>query len=113
MTEELPPKRISTNHETERLREEDVYNSCYGKRRMYDRLVQDFDCTFCYNMVSTVLRENGLLQKVNHPKGLTKADKNTHNKLYASGIFDCYDNYNFSQTLDMSPPSGGDISNFL
>ena len=89
---------------------------------MYEKLQLDYECNFCYNTVAKVMRENGLLQKQNHPKGLTKSDKlaqkadNLLNrdftskaplekvvtditefsaldgKLYVSAIFDCFDN---------------------
>jgi len=102
--------------------EEDEYNGTYGKIRMYEKLQLDFDCPYSYNTVSKVMRENGLLQKPNKPKGLTKADKNAQKsdnlinrdftaeapnqktvtditemeasdgKLYISALFDCYDN---------------------
>ena len=54
---------------------EDRFNATYDKRRMYERLQLDYDCPFCYNTVAKVMREHGLLQKRNRPKGLTKADK--------------------------------------
>lgn len=106
-----------------KILEEDVYNSTYGKQRMYLKLVEDYDCPYCYNTVAMVMRENGLLQKGNRPKGLTKADKEAQKeddlvkrnfksekpcqksvtditeipcmdkKLYVSGVFDCFDNF--------------------
>lgn len=101
---------------------EDIFNKTYGKRRMFEKLQLDYDCPYCYNTVARVMRENGLLHKPNHPKGLTKADKAAQKsdnllnqdfsatapgqkvvtditewtacdgKLYQSSIFDCYDN---------------------
>ncbi len=101
--------------------EEDVYNHTYGKQRMYEKLQLDFDCPYSYNTVAKVMREHDLLQKVNHPKSLTKADKNAEksedllkrdftaeepnqktvtditeigcfdDKIYVSAIFDCFD----------------------
>jgi transposase InsO family protein len=101
---------------------EDEFNKTYGKRRMFEKLQLDCDCPYCYNTVAKVMRENGLLQKKNHPKGLTKADKQAQKsdnllnrdftatapcqkmvtditewtacdgKIYQSGIFDCFDN---------------------
>jgi transposase InsO family protein len=89
---------------------------------MYEKLQLDYDCPYCYNTVAKVMRENGLLQKRNKPKGLTKADKLARKsdnllggdftacapnqktvtditewtacdgKVYQSGIFDCFDN---------------------
>ncbi len=89
---------------------------------MYEKLIYDYECKYCYNTVAKVMRENGLLQNVCKPKGLTKADKNAQKsddlvkrnfasdepckktvtditrfickdgKVYASGIFDCFDN---------------------
>ncbi len=101
--------------------EEDIFNQTYGKVRMYEKLQLDFDCPYCYNTVAKVMREHGLLQQQNRPKGLTKADKNAQksddlfhrdftadapnqkivtditevacadDKFYVSGIFDCFD----------------------
>ena len=100
---------------------EDEFNKSYGKRRMYEKLQLDYDCPYSYNTVAKVLRENGLLQKKNSPKGLTKADKQAQKsdnlikgnftadapnkkivtditeiagcdgKLYISAVFDCFD----------------------
>jgi transposase InsO family protein len=102
--------------------EEDEFNSTYGKQRMYEKLQLDYECSYCYNTVAKVMAENGLLQKQNKPKGLTKADKKAQKsenlleqdfssdepnkktvtditefasrdgKVYVSGIFDCFDN---------------------
>ena len=102
--------------------EEDEYNKNYGKQRMYAKLQLDYYCPYSYNTVAKVMRDNGLLQKKNNPKGLTKADKQAQKsddllqrdftatapcqklvtditefqardgKLYVSAIFDCYDN---------------------
>jgi len=102
--------------------EEDEFNKTYGKQRMFEKLQLDYDCPYSYNTVAKVMRENGLLQKQNHPKGLTKADKKAQKsenlleqdfsanmpnqkmvtditeftgcdgKVYTSAIFDCYDN---------------------
>jgi len=101
---------------------EDKYNSTYGRQRMYEKLQLDYDCRHSYNTVYKVMRENGLLQKGNKPKGLTSADKNAQKsdnlynrdfaadapnkktvtditemegsdgKLYISAQIDCYDN---------------------
>jgi transposase InsO family protein len=101
---------------------EDVFNTTYGKRRVHEKLQLDYDCPYSYNTIAKVMRENGLLQKRKHPKGLTKADKAAQKsdnllnrdftaaapnrkavtditeypardgKVYVSGIFDCYDN---------------------
>lgn len=55
---------------------EDVFNKTYGKQRMYEKLVLDYDCPYCPKTVEKVMREHGLLQKKKRgPKGLTKADK--------------------------------------
>ena len=54
---------------------EDIFNKTYGKQRMYEKLQQDYDCPYSYNAVAEVMREHGLLQKRNMPKGLTKAAK--------------------------------------
>ena len=89
---------------------------------MYEKLQLDYECRYSYNTVAKVMRENGLLQKANRPKGLTKADKTAQKsdnllnrdfsssapnqktvtditeyvasdgKLYVSGLFDCFDN---------------------
>jgi transposase InsO family protein len=102
--------------------EEDVYNKTYGKQRMFEKLRLDYDCPHCYNTVAKVMRENGLMQKANSPKGLTRADKDAQKsdnllnrdftaeapnektvtditemeasdgKLYISATFDCFDN---------------------
>jgi transposase InsO family protein len=101
---------------------EDIFNKSYGKRRIFEKLQLDYDCAYSYNTVAKVMRENGLLHKVNKPKGLTKADKTAQKsdnvlhrdftatkpsekvvtditewtacdgKVYQSCIFDCYDN---------------------
>jgi len=101
---------------------EDEFNKTYGKRRMFEKLRLDYDCPYSYNTVAKIMRENGLLQKRNHPKGLTKADKQAQKsdnllrrdftaaapnqktvtditewtacdgKVYQSGVFDCFDN---------------------
>jgi len=101
---------------------EDEFNRTYGKRRMFEKLQLDYDCPYCYNTVAKVMRENGLLQKRNSPKGLTKAEKQAQKsdnllkrnfsatapnqkmvtditewtardgKVYQSGVFDCFDN---------------------
>jgi len=104
------------------IREEDIYNKTYGKRRMFEKLQLDYDCPHCYNTVAKVMRENGLQQMANRPKGLTVADKKAQKsdnlfnkdfsanapntktvtditefagcdgKVYTSAIFDCFDN---------------------
>lgn len=101
---------------------EDTYNKTYGRQRMYEKLQLDYYCPYCYNTVANVMRQNGLLQKKNKPKSLTKADKSAEKsdnllkrnftaqapcqkivtditefkgsdgKVYVSGIFDCFDN---------------------
>lgn len=111
------------------IMEEDAYNRTYGKQRMYEKLQLEYYCPQSYNTVAKVMRENGLLQKTNRPKGLTKAEKNARKseniikrnftaeapnrktvtditeigasdgKLYISGIFDCYDNMCLSVTI--------------
>jgi len=102
--------------------EEDEFNITYGKRRMYEKLQLDYECEYCYSTVANVMDENGLLQKPNKPKGLTKSDKAAQKsenllkqnfkseapnqktvtditeftgidgKLYVSAVFDCFDN---------------------
>jgi transposase InsO family protein len=102
--------------------EEDQYNKTYGKQRMFEKLQLDYECPHCYNTVAKVMRENGMLQSPNKPKGLTKADKDAQKsdnllnrdftaeapnektvtditemeacdgKLYISATFDCFDN---------------------
>ncbi len=106
----------------EAILQEDDYNKTYGKLRTYEKLQLDYDCPYSYHTVSKVMREHGLLQKRNNPKGLTKSDKEAHKsddllnrdftaiepcqklvtditefqcrdgKIYLSGIFDCFDN---------------------
>jgi transposase InsO family protein len=101
---------------------EDEFNKTYGKRRMFEKLQLDYECPHCYNTVAKVMRENGLLQKKNKPKGLTEADKEAQKsdnllkrdftadapgqktvtditewqardgKIYQSSVFDCFDN---------------------
>ena len=110
--------------------DEDTYNSTYGKQRMYEKLQLDYECPYCYNTVAKVMRENGLLQKENKPKGLTKSDKEAQKadnllnqdftaekpcektvsditefaardgKLYVSGVFDCFDNVCLGLTIE-------------
>ncbi len=112
--------------------EEDIYNSNYGKQRMHSKLRQDFHCPYCYNTVATVMRDNGLLQKANRPKGLTEADKEAQkaddlvkrdftaekpyekavtditevpcmdNKLYVSAVFDCFENECLGLAMDQN-----------
>jgi len=102
--------------------EEDEFNKTYGKQRMFEKLQLDYDCPYSYNTVAKVMRENGMLQRPNHPKGLTKADKQAQKsenllqqdfasekpnqktvtditefagcdgKVYVSAVFDCFDN---------------------
>ena len=99
-----------------------MFNKCYGKRRMYEKLQLDYDCPYSYNTVAKLMREHGLLHKPNHPRGLTKADRAARKsdnllgrdfsasapgqktvtditewtaldgKIYQSSVFDCYDN---------------------
>lgn len=106
----------------EAILKEDEFNKTYGKRRMFEKLQLDHYCPYCYNTVAKVMRENGLLQKGNAPKGLTKADKDAQKsdnllkrdfstdapnqktvtditewtacdgKVYQSAVFDCFDN---------------------
>jgi len=109
---------------------EDEFNRTYGKQRMYEKLQLDYDCPHSYNTVAKVMRENGLLQKENKPKGLTKADKAAQKsdnllkqdftaskpcektvsditelagcdgKIYVSGVFDCFDNACLGLSID-------------
>ena len=97
---------------------------------MYEKLQLDYECESCYNTVAKVMREHGLLQNRNRPKGLTKADKEAQKsdnlikrdftsqepnkkgvtdiaefaakdgKLYVSGLFDCFDNYCLGLTIE-------------
>jgi transposase InsO family protein len=101
---------------------EDEFNKNYGKKRMFEKLQLDYYCPYSYNTVAKIMRENGLLQRPNITKGLTKADKQAQKsenllqqdftaespnkkvvtditeyagsdgKIYVSGIFDCFDN---------------------
>lgn len=101
---------------------EDIFNITYGRRRMYEKLILDYDCPHSYNTVAKVMRENGLLRNPNRPKGLTKVDKRAQKsadllkrdftsdapnsktvtditewtacdgKVYLSAVFDCFDN---------------------
>ena len=101
---------------------ENEFNRTYGKQRMYEELQLNKSCRYSYNTVAKVMRMNGLLKKPNGPKGLTKTDKQAQKsdnllkrdftasapnqktvtdikewagldgKVYASGMFDCYDN---------------------
>jgi transposase InsO family protein len=102
--------------------EEEEFNRTYGKQRMFEKLQLDYNCPCCYNTVAKVMRENGLLQATNKPKGLTRADKDAQKsdnlinrdftseapnkktvtdiveftgsdgKVYVSAVFDCFDN---------------------
>lgn len=106
----------------EEILAEDEFNRTYGKRRMFEKLQLDYECPHCYNTVAKVMRENGLLQRKNKPKGLTEADKEAQKsdnllkrdftayapgkktvtditewtasdgKVYQSSVFDCFDN---------------------
>ena len=101
---------------------EDIFNKTYGRRRMYEKLILDYDCPHCYNTVYKVMKDNGLAMPPNRPKGLTKADKAAQKsdnllkrnfmaqlpnvktvtditewtacdgKVYHSAVFDCFDN---------------------
>jgi len=101
---------------------ENEFNRTYGKQRMHEELRLNYECRYSYNTVAKIMRNNGLLQKKNRPKGLTKADKQAQKsenllkrdftvsapnqktvgdikewaacdgKLYTSAVFDCYDN---------------------
>lgn len=109
---------------------EDEFNKTYGKQRMYEKLHLDYDFPYSYNTVAKVMRENGLLQKKNAPKGLTKADKKAQKsdnligrnftadepnkklvtditefagcdgKVYVSAIFDCFDDACLGLSID-------------
>lgn len=57
------------------LLEEDEFNKNYGKKRMYEKLILDYEFPYCYRTVAKVMRENGLMRPGNSPKSLTKADK--------------------------------------
>ena len=108
---------------------EDEYNNTYGRQRIYEKLRIDYECPYSYNTVYKVMKENGLLQNLNRPKGLTEADKDAqksenlikqdftatapnqktvtditemegiNGKLYISAIFDCYDNACLSMVM--------------
>jgi transposase InsO family protein len=97
---------------------------------MYEKLQLDYECRYSYNTVAKVMRDNGLLQKANRPKGLTKADKAAQKssnllnrdfsaeapnqkmvtdiieyaacdgKVYVSGIFDCFDSHVMGLCMD-------------
>ncbi len=122
VTSQKPYKYAELLVQMKAIYAEDAYNQNYGKRRMYDKLVSDYNSPYSYNTVAKVMQENGLLQKKNHPKGLTKAQKNAQKsddllkrnftadkpntkvvtditevkckdgKLYVSAVFDCFDN---------------------
>lgn len=109
---------------------EDVFNKTYGRRRMYDKLILDYECPYCYNTVYKVMNENGLSMPPNSPKGLTKSDKAAQKsdnllkqdftadvpnqkvvtditewtaadgKVYESAVFDCFDNLCLGISLD-------------
>lgn len=100
---------------------EDIFNKNYGKKRIFERLRND-GWDIGYHTVANILRGNGLIQKKNKPKGLTKADKlaqkadnlikrdfsseapnkkvvtditefaGIDGKVYVSAIYDCFDN---------------------
>jgi transposase InsO family protein len=122
--------------------EEDTFNQTYGKQRMYEKLQLDYECPYCYNTVAKVMSENGLLQKENKPKGLTKADKQAQKsdnllnqdfsaekpcektvtditefagsdgKIYVSGVFDCFDNACLGLEIDFNMQKELVISTF-
>jgi len=117
-----PDKYAALLADIKAVLDEDKFNAVYGKRRMYEKLRLDYGCRYCYGTVAKVMRLNGLLQKRNGPKGLTKADKWAHKSdnlmnrdfiadapnrkivtditeyracdggIYVSAVFDCYDN---------------------
>jgi hypothetical protein len=125
-----PYKYASLLADMRAILEEDIYNKTYGKQRMYEKLQLDYECKYCYNTVAKVMRDNGLLQKSNAPKGLTKSDKMAQKsdnllkqdfsanaplektvtdisewqasdgKVYSSAIFDCFDNVCLGITVD-------------
>ena len=125
-----------------RILEEDIFNKTYGRRRMHEKLLLDYECPHCYNTVAKVMRENGLMQKKNSPKGLTKADKQAQKsenllkqnftseapnkktvtditewegcdgKVYQSSIFDCFDNVCMGVSLADNMKKGLVIENF-
>jgi transposase InsO family protein len=116
-----PPKHAALLAEILAIIEEDEFNDCYGKERIYDALVLR-GWNISPSTVYRVCRGNGLLAKKNKPKGLTKADKEAQKSdnllkqdfeadapneklvsditqlptadgtLYISGVFDCFDN---------------------
>lgn len=117
-----PYKYAALLADMQAILEEDVFNKTYGRRRMYEKLTLDYECSYSIGTLRKVMDENGLLQKKNSPKGLTKADKaaqksdnllkrdftaDTPNqktvtditewtaadgKVYQSAVFDCFDN---------------------
>jgi transposase InsO family protein len=130
-TENKPYKYAALLADIKAILAEDEFNITYGKRRMYEKLVLDYDCKHSYNTVAKVLKENGLMQKQNRPNGLTKADKlaqksenllkrdftadkpnektvsdikewpTSDGKVYSAGIWDCYDNMTLGLGLDV------------
>ena len=89
---------------------------------MYEKLILDYECPYCYNTVYKVMKENGLSMPPNLPKGLTQSDRAAQKsdnllkqnfsasepnrktvtditewqasdgKVYESAVFDCFDN---------------------
>lgn len=117
-----PYKYAALLADIQAILDEDVFNKTYGRRRMYEKLILDYECPYCYNTVYRVMAENGLSLPPNRPKGLTKADKAAQKsdnllkqnftsaepnkktvtdvtewqaadgKVYQSAVFDCFDN---------------------
>ena len=124
-----PDKHAGLLASMQAILDEDEENTHYGRKRMIDALRlkgrTESDSTIYH-----VMKKNGLLHKVQKPKGLTMADKAAHKSenllnrdftadapckklvsditqlatadgpLYISGIFDCFDNFCMGLSMD-------------
>lgn len=54
--------------------EKDVFNSHLWQTKNASKSVQDYDCPYCYNTVTKIMRKKRLLQMENRPDRLTKAE---------------------------------------
>lgn len=127
-----PYKYAKLLADMDKILAEDEFNKNYGKKRMYEKLILDYECVHSYGTVAKVMRENGMLHAKNTPKGLTKADKMAQKsdnlinrgftadepnkklvtditelagcdgKVYVSAVFDCFDNACLGLSMDSS-----------
>lgn len=124
-----PHRHAALLAEIQSIIEEDEFNDRYGRERIHDALLlRGYDISL--STVYRVCRENGICQKRNKPKGLTKAEKGTYKNddllqgnfdaeapneklisditqlptkdgiLYISAVFDCFDNSCIGLAMD-------------